>query len=328
MLDDTLEVLRVEGLGKVLGPAFRLEGIGFRLERGQGLALIGPNGAGKSTLLRILAGLTRPDSGEVVVRGTSSGRWLNKLGTRVGFVQQFKGLPDDLTVGDYVRHQLRMRRVGAERYEDLLRLAGLAPYEDQPATRLSGGNQRKIHIVCAIAHAPDLLVLDEPTSGLDAPTRETLLAFIRELKGRGMSLVVATHHLEEVRALAEHALVLRDGRQVALAHVEALVSSRADAHCLELRLQDPDSDAARVQEALHAEATQGDFVLRVDRGAERVRLYCADDGGDPLPRAVAMLARHRIRLNSVRRYEPTLAEIVAELTRTPHTPEVGPKERI
>lgn len=310
------EVLRAAHLCKTVSPAFRLEDISLRLTRGQGLALVGGNGAGKSTLLRILAGLTRPDRGELWLRGTSLGR-SGQVGTQVGFVQQFKGLPDDLTVGDYVRHQFRLRRAGLDRYQELLRLAGLERFEDTRATDLSGGNQRKVHILCAVAHAPDLLVLDEPTSGLDAPTREALLRFIQGLKTRGMSLVVATHHLEEVRALAEHVLVLRDGRQMCTTSVDALLAGAAHEHCLELQIQSPGVDAARLAALLGN--------LRVEGGPDRVCVYCTEDEADPLPHVVALLARHGIRLNSIRRHEPTLAEIVAQAGQ-PHSPRSQPKD--
>jgi ABC-2 type transport system ATP-binding protein len=309
------EVVRVEDLCKRVSPTFRLEGVSFCLERGRGLALVGGNGAGKSTLLRLLAGLSKPDSGKIIICGEQFGPWSHGS-RRVSLVQQLKSLPEELTVKDYVRHQLRLRRANVDAYADLLRLSHLERFEQTRLTRLSGGNQRKVHLLCAVAHAPDLVLLDEPTSGLDAEARESLLNLIRHLKQRGMSVVVATHHMDELRGLADDVLVLHDGRPGDTTSMADL-GGHVSGHCLEVELRDQELGAARLEAALAGRREGLEFVSHIELGNFGARLFCADDDTH-LPRTAAWLSERGFRVSAIRRYEPSLAEVIGRVSGNGH----------
>ncbi len=221
-------MLAVTGLGYRVSPEFSLRDISFDVRAGEGVAIIGSNGAGKTTVIRLIAGLLKPQYGEVLVCGISSRRW-GKVGSHLGYVQQSKELPDGTTVEAYVKHQLRLHRAPAERYDELIELAELQPYVQQSVRTLSGGSQRKLHLICAVAHRPDLLILDEPTTGLDPSAQEALLKLLADLKAGGVGVLFASHHRHELEALADSAVVLHRGRQVEEASLGDILRRGAEA---------------------------------------------------------------------------------------------------
>ncbi|WP_198010984.1 ABC transporter ATP-binding protein [Propionibacterium sp. oral taxon 192] len=196
-----------------MSDAFTLRDISLAVESGQALAVVGTNGAGKTTLIRLVAGLLAPSEGQIRICGESPRNW-GRVSQHLGYVQQSKELPDGVSVRTYLQHQLRLRRAALKRYTELVHRAGLVQFEDQEVRTLSGGNQRKLHIICAVAHQPDLLVLDEPTAGLDPTAQETVLGLLGELKKEGVAIVFASHHKSELEALADSVTVLHQGRQI------------------------------------------------------------------------------------------------------------------
>ena len=214
-------VLSVSRLDHRVSPDFALRSLTFSVNAGEGVAIIGTNGAGKTTLIRLVAGLLRPSGGEVRVCGTPPRRW-GQVGRHIGYVQQAKDLPDGVSVETYVKHQLKLRRADPGRYEELIALADLERYRHQYVRSLSGGSQRKLHVICAVAHRPDLLILDEPTTGLDPTARETLLELLGSLKKDGVGVLFASHHRDELVALADSVVVLHQGRQIKDASLDAV----------------------------------------------------------------------------------------------------------
>lgn len=237
-------VLEVAGLAYRVSPEFGLHGIDFDVNAGEGVAIIGSNGAGKTTLIRLIAGLLKPQAGDVTVCGTEARRW-GKVSRHIGYVQQSKELPDGVTVEEYLRHQLRLHRADPARLGELLALADLADHASQYARTLSGGSQRKLHIITAVAHRPDLLILDEPTAGLDPSAQQTLLHLLADLKGDGVGVLFASHHRYELDALADSVVVLHGGRQVKDASLEDVARSAGSPR---LVLESyPDSDPGPLQ---------------------------------------------------------------------------------
>ncbi len=200
-----------------------LHGVTGRIEAGESVALLGRSGAGKSTLLNLLAGLARPDSGSVTVGGrdlTGAGERERTLirRRRIGVVYQFFNLIDTLSVEDNVLLPLeldgRVDDAGRARVDELLAAVGLDGRRGARPDALSGGEQQRVALVRALAHAPDLVLADEPTGNLDAATGATVLDLIDSLvRGTGHSLVLATHD-SEVAARVDRVLRLEDGQLI------------------------------------------------------------------------------------------------------------------
>jgi len=306
------EVLKVSDLGVKVNSQFSLSAIDFELKRGEGIALVGGNGEGKSTLIRLLAGLTNASQGSVIVCGYSAKKW-SKVSKHIGYVQQFKELPEGLTVKEYLTHQLRLRRASQHRYEELIKLAKLENLQPTLVTRLSGGNQRKVQILSVIGHKPDLLILDEPTNGLDAPARDAILSFIAQLKSTGLSVVVASHHLDEIKKLADRVLMLHRGKQILLTSVTEFMGT-SSTNCLELFPYKKNSNAKNILDSLNKWSEAQDCSFSIEKTELCIRLHCSNEHMDYLPPVVTHLSQDGVRLSEIRYRKQTLTEIMYNFT--------------
>lgn len=305
---DTSLALSVTDLSYRVGSRFALESINFSVSPGEGVAIIGTNGAGKTTLIRLAAGLSRPDHGQVLLCGISPQNW-GKASQHLGYVQQTKELPDGVTVATYLNHQLRLRNADPARYAELIAAASLGPYENQYVRTLSGGNQRKLHIVCAVAHRPNLLILDEPTVGLDPTAQEAVLELLRALKTEGVGVLFASHHLHELVAVADSVVVLHEGRQVKDTSLADILSS-GDHSSLSLRPFTADA-AARVASWAQSLPSRHPVISGVTVLDDTVRLeLTSGEHHDALYDVVALARTDAIALRSIAYNTPNLAEIV------------------
>lgn len=205
-----------------------LAGVSFALERGELLGFIGPNGAGKSTTIKILAGILRPDGGRVEVNGRDPFADRERHVAHIGVVfGQRTQLWWDLPVGDGFRLLGDIYRVDPVRLartrDELVALLQLERLLDQPVRQLSLGQRMRAEIAAALLHEPDILFLDEPTIGLDAPSKLAVREFVlRANRERGTTVLLTTHDMHDIEALAQRVIVIGHGRVLADGPVEAL----------------------------------------------------------------------------------------------------------
>ncbi len=212
--------LEVRGLRKAFGPKVVLDGIDLRVAEHEVVALIGPSGCGKSTLLRCLDLLERVEGGTIRLDGelvTGPGVRANDVRKRIGIVFQSFNLFPHLTVLDNVTLAPRRvhgvkRREAEDRAREALARLGLGDKVDDYPDRLSGGQQQRAAIARALFTDPKLLLLDEVTSALDPELVGEVLAVIRDLAERGMTMVLATHEMGFARDVAHRIAFLHEGR--------------------------------------------------------------------------------------------------------------------
>jgi ABC-2 type transport system ATP-binding protein len=197
--------MEARGLVKRYGDREALRGIDFAAEAGELVAVIGPNGAGKTTLLSILAGISKPDEGEL--RGPEG---------EVGWVPQQAALYRRLTVEENLLLFARLERHQDPRasVEEMLELSGLGERRGEVVARLSGGNQQRINIAIGLLSRPVALLLDEPSVGLDPRQRARLWEFVSALAGRGTTVIFSTHDIQEAERYGRRVLVLADGESL------------------------------------------------------------------------------------------------------------------
>lgn len=202
------------GVRKDYGDRAVLRGVDLSLPWGQIAVLFGANGAGKTTLLRILAGLTRPDHGDVRIGGHRMNRRGNAARRLVGFLGHQTLLYGDLTCRENLRFygQLYGLKNADRRIGQTLARLNLSDRADRRVRTLSHGMQKRLAMARAILHEPALLLLDEPESGLDAASVATLGAFLREWAASGRSALLTTHSAAVGLAWADRALELAGGR--------------------------------------------------------------------------------------------------------------------
>jgi ABC-2 type transport system ATP-binding protein len=209
----------------------------LNIEPGEFFGLLGPNGAGKTTLISVLAGLTRPSSGQALVQGFDVQADYAQARRCLGVV------PQELVFDPFfnVREALRIQSgyFGVRRNDDwideLLAGLGLSDKAESNMRQLSGGMKRRFLVAQALVHKPSVIVLDEPTAGVDVELRQTLWQFISGLNKRlGATVLLTTHYLEEAEALCGRIAMLKQGQIVALDQTSALLS-RATASVLRFK---------------------------------------------------------------------------------------------
>ncbi|QIM20586.1 ABC transporter ATP-binding protein [Phycicoccus sp. HDW14] len=209
----TDDVIRIEGLVKEFGPLRALDGLDLEVRAGEVHGFLGPNGAGKSTTIRVLLGLVRADAGAVRVLGGDP--WVDapRLHARMAYLPGDVSLWPGLTGGQCL-DVLAAARGGLveSRRAELLERFALDP--TQRARDYSKGNRQKVSLVAALAADADLLVLDEPTSGLDPLMEQTFQEVVRERRAEGATVLLSSHVLGEVEALADRVSIIRRGRLV------------------------------------------------------------------------------------------------------------------
>jgi len=189
-----------------------LDGLDFTIPRGRVTGLLGPSGSGKTTLIRAIVGVQRIRGGTVEVLGQPAGT--PALRARVGYVTQSPSVYADLTVAANVRYFSAVLGVPAERAARALDAVDLAHRGDDLVGLLSGGEQSRVSLACALLADPELVVLDEPTVGLDPVLRRDLWRLFHELADLGATLLVSSHVMDEADR-CDRLLLLREGRLVA-----------------------------------------------------------------------------------------------------------------
>jgi ABC-2 type transport system ATP-binding protein len=212
-------LLQVSRLVRTFGAVRAVDGVSFAVHPGEIYGLLGPNGAGKTTTLSMIAGLLKPEAGEIEVDGQAF--WADPARAQriMGVVPQEVALYEELSGRENLEFWGRLAGLSTSdakaRATELLAALHLAERARDPLKQYSGGMKRRINLGCALLHRPRLLLLDEPTVGIDPQARASILAFIRQLAAEGTGILYTTHYLEEAEELCQRIGVMDQGRVLA-----------------------------------------------------------------------------------------------------------------
>ena len=202
-----MECIKVKNLFKKFGDVYAINGISFEIKCGERWALLGPNGAGKSTTLKILAGLMKPDGGEVKIKGLDPTSLEAKR--LIGYLPEDADPFPALTVEDNLRFMMVLRGIeDEERMNYLIEVLELDKYRKYKASELSRGNRQKLAIAMAILHSPEILLLDEPLNYLDIPTQDIVIELFRSMNS---TFLISTHIMSVADRLTDHVIILSGG---------------------------------------------------------------------------------------------------------------------
>ncbi|MGP8245003.1 MAG: ABC transporter ATP-binding protein [Bryobacteraceae bacterium] len=283
-------MLEAKALKKAFGNVRAVDGVSLCASKGETVGLLGPNGAGKTTVVSIIAGLLRPDSGEVLIEGRPMGGDTDPLKRRIGLVPQDIALYDELPAAEnlalfgalYNLSGAPLKRTIAE----ALDLAGLSDRAKDNVGAFSGGMKRRLNIVAAMLHDPAIILLDEPTVGVDPQSRNAIFENLEIFKKRGKTLVYTTHYMEEAERLCDRLVIVDHGKVIAddtlrglhrLAPVTNLLNIELDGDGDGLALQ----DLRRLAEVESAELDGGVLKIGVRdlaAGAPRILAWLAERG--------------------------------------------------
>lgn len=293
-------VIEISGLSKTYGSGSKqtaaLRNLNLNVQQGEIFGYLGPNGAGKTTTIRMLLDLIRPSSGSASIFGMDIRDHSVEIHRRIGF------LPGELSLWEGRSGQQIIHYVASVRGDT----KGITKQADELAQRLqldtskrvrdlSSGNKRKLGLVLAMMHSPDLLVLDEPTNGLDPLVQQTFHEMMDEYRDKGKTVFLSSHILSEVQAICDRAGILRDGDLKAVESIEKLM--KVEFHWVDVQFRDA------VPEGLARQLEQSSEISHVDVNGSRVKMRLVGDF-DPLLRVLSEGYVKDLRVE-----EPTLEDI-------------------
>lgn len=208
-----MSVIEIERLTKDYGHNRGIFDVSFRIEKGEVYGYLGPNGAGKTSTIRHIMGFSRPQKGYTLVNGLNSWEHASDIQKNLGYLPGEIALPESLTGNQFINMMAQLRGITDMTHMKTL----IKKFELDPSgslKRMSLGMKRKLAIVTAFMHDPDVLVLDEPTSGLDPIMQTLFIEFIKEEKEKGKTILISSHIFSEIDATCDKISIIKDGRLI------------------------------------------------------------------------------------------------------------------
>lgn len=306
-----MSVLSVVDARKTFGAVKALDGASLELREGELLGLLGPNGAGKTTLIRAIAGRVRLDAGEIRVFGQPvDGR---RTPPELGIVPQEIALYPLMTARENLAVFGRLQGLTSaelgRQVDWALESTGLKDRANESIRQFSGGMRRRLNIACGVLHRPRIVLLDEPTVGVDPQSRDRIYDVLDDLRGRGVSLLLTTHHLEEAEARCSRTVIIDHGRAIAAGTLGELVEQTVGRFRLvTLRL-----DAAAGQ-ATTAEIIRGARTIEADPSDPRLLRARMRDVAIELPPLLERVRQVGRSIEDVEVKGPSLQSVFIHLT--------------
>lgn len=273
----------VENLKKSYGNVEAVKDVSFAIEPGEIFGLLGPNGAGKTTIIRCLCTLMVPDAGTLELNGVSVLGDPRKARQMLGYIAQEVALDPVLTGRELLELQAAIYHIPKAqlkpRIEKMLALLNIENIADAKTKSYSGGQKKRLDLAAGLLHQPSILVLDEPTVGLDIESRTAVWTFLRQLQSEGTTILLTSHYLEEVDALAGRVAIIDSG-EVISAGTPAALKADVGGDRITLRIRefttDQEADSARtllanlpvVQDVIVNSAQGNSLNLVVDKGGD------------------------------------------------------------
>ena len=299
--------ISIKGLNKTYDSGFQaLKLLDLDIHRGEIFALLGPNGAGKTTLIGIICGIVNPSSGSVTVDGHDVVRDYRATRKKIGLVPQELSTETFETVWATVNFSRGL--FGKPRdhafVEKILRDLSLWDKRQSKIMTLSGGMKRRVMMAKALSHEPDILFLDEPTAGVDVELRRDMWQMVRELRDRGVTIILTTHYIEEAEEMADRIGIINKGELILVEEKTALMNQLGKKQ-LTLQLQKPLASVPAGLENYSLELT--------DDGSSLVYTFNAQNEQTAIGALLRTLAEHGIDFKNLHSSESSLEDIFVDL---------------
>jgi ABC-2 type transport system ATP-binding protein len=296
-----MPVIEVNHLQKRYRDHIAVHDVSFTVERGEIFGIIGPNGAGKTTTVECIEGLRTPDQGTVRVWGLDPQRDKVALRSRVGVQLQQSQFPEKIKVWEVLDLYSSFYRAPAN-WRALLEEVGLVEKRNTAYERLSGGQKQRLSIAVALIGNPDVAILDELTTGLDPQARREIWAMIEQIRGRGVTILLVSHFMEEVERLCDRVAVIASGRVAAIDTPTGLISRTHAEQRIAFRSTGLEDERILTDlPEVHTVKKHGSRVL-------------VTGTGNLLSVVTSALAQHQIEANEFRAEQATLDDAFLVLT--------------
>jgi ABC-2 type transport system ATP-binding protein len=300
-------ILTIQGLTKTYATGVEaLKPVDLEIEKGEIFALLGPNGAGKTTMISIVCGIVTPSSGSVTVAGFDIGRDYKETRRRIGLVPQELTTDAFETVWATVNFSRGLFGYPPDRkhVEKVLRDLSLWEKKDAKIMELSGGMKRRVMIAKALSHEPEILFLDEPTAGVDVELRRDMWELVRQLREKGVTIILTTHYIEEAEEMADRVGVIRQGELILVEEKKALMAK--------LGRKELTLNLSEVMEAIPPELAEWNLVLQAD-GHELLYAFDTNAERTGVPSLLRRMSDLGIGFKDLHTRQSSLEEIFVSL---------------
>ncbi|MGL5510255.1 MAG: ATP-binding cassette domain-containing protein [Microcoleaceae cyanobacterium] len=316
-----IPAILVENLQKNYGTVTAVKNISFQVNTGEIFGLLGPNGAGKTTTLRALCSLISVDGGRLEVTGISVLDQPRLARQRLGYIAQEVALDKVLTGRELLQLQADIYHIpkarGKERIGEMIDLLNLSNWIDQQSGTYSGGIKKRLDLAAGLLHQPAVLVLDEPTVGLDIESRVTIWDFLRYLQKQGTTVLLTSHYLEEVDALADRVAIIDQGMVIAEGTPNQLKDKvGGDRITLRIREFSPLTEAESAKELLQTLPMVQEVIINTAQG-NSLNLVIADQGqavGETLSKIQTTLQQANLPIFGIAQARPSLDDVYLAAT--------------
>ena len=303
-------MLYIEHLNKWYGNHQAVKDLSLHIPKGDLFGFVGPNGAGKTTTLRIVCGLLKESSGQVVIDQMSRKKDPEKIKRCIGYVPDFFGVYDNFKVWEYMEFYGSLYGINAtdcrKLTEDLLALVNLSEKRDEYVDSLSRGMKQRLCVARALLHDPALLVLDEPSSGLDPRARIEMKELLMNLRGMGKTIIISSHILSELSEMCTSIGIMNQGKLVAIGKIEDILHAGAvdDVVILEIR-KDMERAVTIIKQMANVD------LISVMENEIKIK-YPGEDA--ELNRILIELMQQGVMLHGFHRQEGNLEQMFMQLT--------------
>ncbi|WP_107671211.1 ATP-binding cassette domain-containing protein [Cyanothece sp. BG0011] len=310
-------IVVIDSLKKNYGAVEALKNITFTIETGEIFGLLGPNGSGKTTTIRCLCTLAKPDDGKIEVKGVSALHNPKMVRNRLGYVAQEVALDKMLTGRELLELQADLyhlpKKAAKQRIEQLLNLLDLDEYSDRKTGTYSGGIRKRLDLAAGLLHQPDVLVLDEPTVGLDIESRFIVWDFLKQLKAAGTTVLITSHYLEEIDALADHVAIIDQGEVIAYGTPSQL-KDRLGGDRVTLRIEEfsPMAQAEKAKKILETLPFVEEIIINPSQG-NSLNLIVST-GSNSLSKIEQTLEQANLPIFSLAQSRPSLDDVYLAAT--------------
>jgi ABC-2 type transport system ATP-binding protein len=281
-------MIEITNLSKQYGPRLAVNRLNLQIEEGELFGFVGPNGAGKTSTIRMMAGLLQPTSGDVRIVGESVQENPNAIRRAIGYMPDFFGVYNDMTVAEYLDFFGACYQIAPEQrisiISDLLELVELKHRQDDMVDKLSRGMKQRLSLARTLVHDPQVLILDEPASGLDPRARVEIRELLVELAKMGKTIFFSTHILADVAEICSRVAILEAGELVAVGELEELQERLMPRRKIEITLLERLEEAQQVLSKLpgvdSVQVLNGGNGIRSPNQRSRLRLEVEFTGDD------------------------------------------------
>lgn len=216
------QCIRVENLSKSFSGRKVVDDLSFEVNKGEVYAILGHNGAGKSTTIDLILGLKEPDSGEATILGMKASKNRKKVFEKVGVQLQHTEYQNMMTVEEACLEYASLYEKPSD-YNELLITFGLSELKKSYVNKLSGGERQKLSVILALIGKPEIVFLDELTTGLDVAARREVWLTLKQLKEKGLTIVLTTHYMEEAEALCDRVCLIKSGQKITEGRISEVI---------------------------------------------------------------------------------------------------------